>query len=217
MLQHQEIKRLKTQIAGMPQAATAAAMAEIQTSLDAARSHLADRKEVEREKNLTIKSLQSQLKKHGAGAPTLAVNVQDTNAQLEDSLAQLADAKSEKSLLKQQNSELQAKLGRANGMVVELKRRSDIYREECKNHRRHRKRARAKWNGQLADFESRYKAMLGRKQRDTKGFMDEISTLIQTTTTACGRNEAEATRLAAALASVKLELSHRESELAAGR
>ena len=70
---------------------------------------------------------------------------------------------------------------------------------------------------QLTDFESKYKAMLARKKRDTKGLMDEIGTLIQTTTSACGRSETETACLASALASVQLELSHRESELAAGR
>ena len=144
MLQHHEIERLKNQIAEMPQAATAATIAEIQTSLDAARSNVANRKEVERERNLTIKSLQSQLKAHIAAAPTLAVNVQDINAQLEDSLAQLADLKSKQSHLEQQNSELQAKLGNANAMVDKLKCRSGMYCEECKNQRRQAERAGAK-------------------------------------------------------------------------
>ena len=38
MLQHHEIKRLQTQLAEMPQAATAAAMADLKKQLDFARS-----------------------------------------------------------------------------------------------------------------------------------------------------------------------------------
>ena len=60
-----------------------------------------------------------------------------------------------------------------NEIVVELKCRSEVYREECKTLRRQRERAGAKWDMQLADFESKHKAMLARKKRDTKGLMDE--------------------------------------------
>ena len=217
MLQHHEIKRLQTQLAEMPQAATAAAMADLQKQLDFARSKASDRKGALRDKNLTIKALQIQVAKQVSADLVLVGSASKLQAQLDDSQAQLTDAHSDQIRLEQQNSKLQTKLQDANKHVEELKCRSKAHREQGKVLRRQRQRDGSKWDKQVADFECNYKAMLIRKQRDSQGLMSEISSLIKTTSEACGRSQAETSRVDTALAEVQGELARRELELAVGR
>ena len=89
MLQHHEIKRLQTQLAEMPQAVTAAAMAALQKQLDFARSEASDRKGAFRDKNLTIKALQSQVAKQVSADLELVGSASKLQAELDDSQAQL--------------------------------------------------------------------------------------------------------------------------------